>query len=309
MICNNQNSITENLKEIENIRLTIESEKKYGFIEDKENEGAIKITNKKVFDNFIKECFNTALLYLIVTMLIPLLLLFIISKFKLNLGHEKSILSRIFPICLVINVIIYVFLSYVFRFVMNFSSFLTIFINTTIFLCFMVSFVYFYMNDNDLEVPCKESKKYKKVIKNFLLVFSIILIVLYLMNNFLSTTLIKFYWIMFFVSLSLLLISITILYINNKLNKKNEFNLCIINIFFIFTISFIISLCFLYKLEGLFIEMNTFSLKNIKWYIIGQIYGIINIANFNPIIILKSIFDVINLSNHYLNNERVEKLK
>ena len=165
------------------------------------------------------------------------------------------------------------------------------------------------MNDNDLEVPCKESKKYKKMIKNFLLVFSIILIVLYLMNNFLSTTLIKFYWIMFFVSLSLLLISITILYINNKLNKKNEFNLCIINIFFIFTISFIISLCFLYKLEGLFIEMNTFSLKNIKWYIIGQIYGIINIANFNPIIILKSIFDVINLSNHYLNNERVEKLK
>ena len=107
MICNNQNSITENLKEIENIRLTIESEKKYGFIEDKENEGAIKITNKKVFDNFIKECFNIALLYLIVTMLIPLLLLFIISKFKLNLGHEKSILSRIFPICLVINVIIY----------------------------------------------------------------------------------------------------------------------------------------------------------------------------------------------------------
>ena len=84
-------------------------------------------------------------------------------------------------------------------------------------------------------------------------------------------------------------------------------NLCLVKNFL--SNVFIISLCFLYKLEGLFIEMNTFSLKNIKWYIIGQIYGIINIANFNPIIILKSIFDVINLSNHYLNNERVEKLK
>ena len=128
MICSNENSIPKNLEQIEDIRIAIESEKKYGFKRNEKNEGAIKIVNQKIFNNFIKECFNTSLLYLILTMLIPLLVLLIISKFKLNLGDEKSMPSMIFNICIIVSLIAFI-ISYIVNSIMcNFSSAIRVFI-------------------------------------------------------------------------------------------------------------------------------------------------------------------------------------
>ena len=315
MICSNENSIPKNLEQIEDIRIAIESEKKYGFKRNEKNEGAIKIVNQKIFNNFIKECFNTSLLYLILTMLIPLLVLLIISKFKLNLGDEKSMPSMIFNICIIVSLIAFI-ISYIVNSIMcNFSSFLFMFICSTVFLCFIShkinnNFSKIYLNDhkNNESTDNSEFVKNNQFMEKFFLTITIILTLLYFMNNFTSITLTVFCWIMCFVSFFLFFSSLCVLdpmekKINNNLYILNSDNLYFINIdrateninekaskdqeekikkyeiaIFILSISlpsmisFIILLCLIYKLEELSIGMDTFNLKDIKWCIIGIIY-------------------------------------
>ena len=235
MICNNENSIPEDLKEIENIMRKINKleEEKYGFIENKENEGTIKIVNQKIFNSFIKECFNTALLYLILTMLIPLLVLLVISKFKLNLGDKNSVPFMIFNICIIISFTAYIISSIVNIIMCNFSSFLAMFICGTVFLCFIShkinnNFSKIYLNDhkNNESTDNSEFVENNQFMEKFFLIITMILTFLYLMNNFTSITLIVFCWIMCFVSSFLFFSSLFVL---DSMEEKTDNNLYILN--------------------------------------------------------------------------------
>ena len=255
----------------------------YGFIIDKKNIKTIKITDKKVFNNFIKNCFNTSLFYLIITVLIPLLFLLITAKLNLNLN--KIIISYQKSHKIIFTCFLFSFTAFIISYVMNciicnFLSFLTMFICNTIFLCFVVYIINWKLDNTFM--------------KTFLLTIFLILIFLYFTNYYKFITLSNLCWIMYFSSFFLLILSILfLLYQNiimNKLTNINQFNLLIPSMFlgekseknkFIF-LMFDISLSILIfsillllinsKLEKIYIGQSNFDFKDIKWCVISIIY-------------------------------------